>query len=1609
MVHTILSFKYFSNFTGIFFKTLCQRLTILLRDQCESIDTNTDWLLQTANCGEDIQSSGTFRKAVNLRINNTITPLIAELIACLDRNGNLELALYNEEEPECLFNLWHDIFRDERLLVLQYKDTISPNTLQPRRRVPVLSDGAGGQYFECSFPFSFFIKDFVLDLWKQFIIRKPDTSISLWGQFESIFNQTTLGQLVNLNLMSDEKGYDSILHYLMDFIHMHTHASTQDQYNVYESVILLRIELFSDHQASEEEEQSEITPNRTLTIPKIHCAYEESKQLLDLLQQAFILEKDLERKLFRIIKEMNENKDSRLSCLELILLEEIIASCHHTRERTACKEQAEKYVTEIRQWQSVVERGLSFNRPDYPGYNTTVNSIRAKWNRILAVQLFVSNCTLAVQHSCTESSTNRLFMILTETPDFTSVQTIKDTLDILSDCLSRLPGGQRGLMKLKQKFRECATRFFISLLTSLTFKSLPSSQPNAELIELLMEFVILDKGNMEELERNEKSSINLFKKNGLNPSLSFKTFLLQLMIKHRRDVFEDILSHYLSHSLLDLENIQAKQELYMIIIHSIEDSRHQFFKQQSIEEQIFLIDFTLRNDSPRIYGLANHSYIQYATLEMIATLRYICIHISHWIIECFKLKTLLDSQLPGYIVAERRRLIFNFKNICLMHGNENLHVFLLKNIYHQLGSDTLHLITNNRDCSWIIPENVIERMMESQYQSPDYFMIYGDNYAKLKYSAEQANVSQSKDSLLQYFDAGENNAQEIQTNIEYFLYSIFQIKTESLRRRNNTDESEGFIALRDLFNTNLSTIQVELLQIGIQMLSDTRIGSLHFSSNSNNNQISLSRVIYHMAIMLSSNVYPKLFSPISLLYENPHLLTNTLFPTMMDDHLLTVKQAMLGKEGTGQWYTCVNGHAYFVGECGQPRQAQTCPDCGLWVGQDHRVRQAGTKLNTTADSTKHGYVLGRVDQRQKIPSSERSLSPASVSLIRALMDISFIWSSCSKHPTDSSHVLRSLVRGGLDDPRDLTNFFYLHLERDVLDITQLTGKNFEETTFLLHLIIRSLMDRAGEPCLIHTELSTRELREQWEKEFDMKFIQPILTSLNTDVQKQMEQVLSEKRIANNPLLRIVYERDQSEPNNPLPHLWRYRTIVSLEHFSQSFSTADLNTKNKCPLVDKFLKEENKLFVTRYLPDIVQLQRRVGDKFLHRLDRREAANTSIKDFLDRMKTENKQESEELAKLVESLATAWSIIGEDVKKNGRLKMEEALEQQEITPATSLAYLLPSSTGDGVLITSLTDYLVLIHNSFVHVYRDRVKGSRSDKIPLRELNMSYVIEYEEHLQPLLLSHAHYSLALGQGSQVTYDFEGVEQQLMEQFIQNKPLILAEHLRFEYIREAYNLGVFEQVRHKVQQTELKENLWRLIREELDSLEAVSDVLLVLDVVIGFLSSAGGDPEQKLSTYLYDVLKYSHASHGAGPLQSRRAEGNVSLKHILSFWRFLSIEKASKLSIIGQIPFSSLRDEFREVVSKEEKEQIQSSCDHFPVDKILVFLHDFILFFVRERDAEESNYGMRESIQEYDPDWKLLELFHHFPEGIKLSQCASAWAVLAQQEHIISNQLNNSV
>ena len=105
--------------------------------------------------------------------------------------------------------------------------------------------------------------------------------------------------------------------------------------------------------------------------------------------------------------------------------------------------------------------------------------------------------------------------------------------------------------------------------------------------------------------------------------------------------------------------------------------------------------------------------MSYEMLENIAVLRFICIHISKWIIEIFVLNKQNESILDQVIEEDKKKkknIISDFKNLCRAEGYEDVRLFLFKNIYHHIGSDTTNKL-NSDDCySWIVPDCVATKI-----------------------------------------------------------------------------------------------------------------------------------------------------------------------------------------------------------------------------------------------------------------------------------------------------------------------------------------------------------------------------------------------------------------------------------------------------------------------------------------------------------------------------------------------------------------------------------------------------------------------------------------------------------------------------------------------------------------------------------------------------------------------------------------------------------------------------------------------------------------------------------------------------------------------------------
>ena len=156
---------------------------------------------------------------------------------------------------------------------------------------------------------------------------------------------------------------------------------------------------------------------------------------------------------------------------------------------------------------------------------------------------------------------------------------------------------------------------------------------------------------------------------------------------------------------------------------------------------------------------------------------------------------------------------------------------------------------------------------------------------------------------------------------------------------------------------------------------DGRTPCLKISPESTNNQIALVRLIYHVAVLKSTS-YHKLFEPISRIYDNPCGLIGKYFPTLAEEKLSSISEAMK-KDEAGKWYVCRNGHPYLIGEvchtfhtndspctyttlqsaC-NPSHAQICLDCGAVIDRERR------KENATRTAMTRSWYKIRFEERK---------------------------------------------------------------------------------------------------------------------------------------------------------------------------------------------------------------------------------------------------------------------------------------------------------------------------------------------------------------------------------------------------------------------------------------------------------------------------------------------------------------------------------------------------------------------------------------------------------------------------------------------------------------------
>ena len=138
-----------------FASVLVQRTYHLLKESESKAFNADEWLYSEALSGTGVQEWGTFRKALWKRVYSSVVPILAEIIALVDTDSNLDLM---KDGSSWVSTLWLRILANPNMSELSYSKMISPVTNSVRERVQVLGCGAGGHTFQCMFPFSFLVK-----------------------------------------------------------------------------------------------------------------------------------------------------------------------------------------------------------------------------------------------------------------------------------------------------------------------------------------------------------------------------------------------------------------------------------------------------------------------------------------------------------------------------------------------------------------------------------------------------------------------------------------------------------------------------------------------------------------------------------------------------------------------------------------------------------------------------------------------------------------------------------------------------------------------------------------------------------------------------------------------------------------------------------------------------------------------------------------------------------------------------------------------------------------------------------------------------------------------------------------------------------------------------------------------------------------------------------------------------------------------------------------------------------------------------------------------------------------------------------------------------------
>ncbi|XP_030361798.1 E3 ubiquitin-protein ligase RNF213 isoform X3 [Strigops habroptila] len=1616
-----------------FLKITKARLANLLKKQEENSLDPKNWVLREASNLSALQEAGTFRHTLWKRVQNVITPILALLIAVIDRNGNLELLV--RPAAEWVTKLWMFIFSDTRLLTVPFgvgKNSSQPEIILVQNNMVVSAD-AGNEM-----PFSWRIKEYLDEMWleAQYIQNTEDHA----EKFVDIFQKTALGKF--LSALTEEERQMLFQCYITDFIVLTIGVSSAEELQCLRFAFVSCVE-----------ELKAASPRRAETVPSlpwVHLGYNRFKSRLQNLARILAVHP-------HVVGYLGIQKGYGRPHSEMVL--DVLAAmvCAEELESQVQTDPPEIWLQKVKNLRMPIEFLCKEKVLQRSGSqcHQLLKELKVCWNRVFSMSLFVEHVLLGINtlmpelEDLVKKYTLLLAKCFQHDSDMKTHPTFVAVMRVLCQCKEEVSNGLyrndlkscpicfgepkdpvclpcnhvfcqkcirmwlvpaqmhcpycrvaledvnlsvsselREAIARSAQFRQRCNNFFIDVVTTMCFKD--NEPPEAEVIQELLNLLFVHRSV---LEGSDHPTVHTKLLSPFNEEVDetpiIRSVMLKLLLKYSFNEVKNDVQHYLSRvehdEILDKND---KKELYLLFVNCLEDAM--------CEKSEGSLGYQHINYLPGDGGFPenylprnNQETSQESSVEYLQAVAKVRLYLSKAAELLFGLHEATEQEQ----VEEKQRYLANVRAFCSLAKNDWHRVYLVRKIASHYGMEFAQKLVTEAQFNWVFPVEILQQVQNSQSNHIDRYLACGESYRVLRDAVGKAMIECKPEGLLEAEKASSSSpaVQSVHLLLAIFreVTALYGLSDSSLHPK-----QQQTAAMSD-FIRNSRVLNSADLQDFASSLVMNALPSLSVNPQSFSHHGALTEMAVHTAAVLLCGRSPVL-GPLRNLAFHPRAMQHSFLPTMPED-IMAQARAWEGV-ATLRWYRCPNGHPCTVGECGLPMETSRCVDCGARVGgKAHKPLQGFREFQSNEDRTQTGHILGDVQHRKTTGVSDRDMSPVVFVLTRLLTHLT-MFLGATKDPQSLQNIIKPPVHNSV-------SFLQQHIEEDLAQLTKILGKSVDETVSIFHLVLSSLLkdphQHPGQwPVQFDDVLSTKNDRNTWEKIVAKTIIVPELEDLDKKLLKLNRQIQEDERISSNPIVKIVYG-DPATFLSQLPRdsrihhskMWSCRKRISVENLGHVVQQK--NAKDSVPLLWKFLQKETELRLVKFLPEILALQRDLVRRFQNTAD---VKHGSIRDFLNEPLSDVMRDL--LQRRVNVFLSVWNKLRSSLDTNGEIKLPKGYCDADLTLDSKLEVLLPRRQGLGLCSTALASYLISLHNDFIHSVNKHIKEDDRYLISPSEVADLHLISYEvgKDLIPLILSNCQYSMEKGGETLQDFDLEKIQQQVISKFLQGKPLITLTGIpTLVYRRDRNYEQLFNDVRNKVDQSPLPTSVMNMISGELQSYSDVCDALSVTEITLGFLAMAGENAEMLLTDYIEKVL---HMGDQINPhvLQALR---RCHLKHNIALWQLLSTRKSEQLLRLKRDPFVDVSAAYKAELSPETAKLLTTFLVNSRLETFLQELHEMIVLKLRCVQAVDEfrpQWGLKETLLPYlDAKESELatELQELFPDEICLSHATATWKAAA--------------